>query len=337
MIPMAIGAIAAATFGWLAPRTVLIGWLIAVAPLATAAMGAAMLAFMLKLGRSRLLDAWRIPLGVAAPLLWLAPVLCLPLVFGVNTLYGWHSNDAFAAQRGYLNAPFFAVRAILYFAAWIGVATWLHVAERPLRMALALMTTFVVANAIGIDWIMALTPTWHSSAFGLHWCVNGLLIAASLAAAWHAIHHRGTSEDELRARTDGATLLFALDLGWLYLLFVDYITAWNGNLPNETIWYAPRAHGVWGMAIAAIVAAHVIVGVLLLSRLIKRSPTALLSVSVVMIVAQWIEVLWTVIPGTANDAGMAIAVSILSIALVAGVSLAWHVLLQRPLRRIAHG
>jgi hypothetical protein len=337
MTPLIIGAIAAAVFGWLAPRDVLMGWLTAVAPLAAGAVGAALLTFTLKLGRSRLFDVWQIPLSIAAPWLLLAPVLCLPLVFGVDTLYGWRANDAFAAQRGYLNVPFFVVRTIICFAAGIGVATWLRRASRPFHLALGLLIAFVVANAMGIDWIMALTPKWHSSDFGLRWCVNGLSVAAPLAVAWQAIDRPGTSEDELRARIDGATLLFALDLGWLYLIFIDYITAWSGNLPEETIWYGPRAYGVWGIVIAAVVTLHVIIGLLLLSRLIKRSPKALLGVAVVMILAQWIEVLWTVIPGTGANAGIVIAVSALSLAVAIGASLAWCDLFRRSPVRIVHG
>jgi len=336
-IALAIGAVVAVAFGWFAPRVVLLGWLTIATSLAATALGAVLLVCMLKLGRSRLLDVWRTPLSSAVPWLYAMPVLCLPVVVGVNTLYGWNADAAFAAQRWYLNVPFFVVRMLLYFAAFIGIAVALPRAVRASRLAALLIVAFVSANMIGIDGIMALTPTWHSSDFGLRWTVNGLLIAASLAVAWQAIHRRGTNGDNIRSRIDGATLLFALDLGWLYLIFVDYITAWSGNLPDETIWYGPRIHGAWGGVAVAFVAAHVMVGPLLLSRLTKRSASTLLYLSGLMIVAQWLEAIWTVIPGTGVDAFLASGISLASVAVIVGGSFAWRNQSRRPSARIAHG
>ena len=336
-IALLIAAAASAAFGWFAPRVLLLGWLTIVASLAAAALGAAMLVCMLRLGRSRLLDAWDAPLSVAVPWLYVMPVLCLPFVCGAGALYGWSSDAAFAGQRDYLNVPFFVVRLLLYFAATVGVAMQLPFARRPMRVAVLLLIAFVVANIIGIDTIMALTPLWHSSDFGLRWAVDGLLIAASLAVAWHAKRRRGTSEEEIRSRIDGATLLFALDLGWLYLMFVDYVTAWSGNLPDETIWYAPRTNGSWAIVIVAVVAMHVIVGALLLSRTVKRSPSALSTIAALVLAAQWLEAVWTVIPGTNADAGVAIGISLLSIAVLVGASFVWRNVSRVSHRGIAHG
>jgi hypothetical protein len=337
MIMLAVGALVAAVAGWFAPRVLLIGWLSVVAPLVATAVGAAMLICMLKLGRSRLLGDWNTPLATASPWLFFAPVLCVPLLFGADTLYGWNTNAAFVAQHGYLNVPFFAVRIVVYFAAFIGIAVSLPIAQRPSRLALLLIIAFVIANMTAFDWIVALTPHWHSSDFGLRSGVNGLLIAASLAGMWQAIHRRGTSENELRARIDGATLLFALDLGWIYLLFVDYITAWSGNLPDEATWYAPRAQGTWGTVIVAVVAVHVVIGALLLSRLVKRSPRVLLHISIAMLAAQWVEELWTVIPGNGLNNVIAVSTSLGAMVIVIVLSFAWLHFLRKPSPRVAHG
>ena len=334
----AVGAIAAAAVGLVAPRAVLVGWLTATAPLTAAAMGGAMLVCMLKLGHSRLLDAWQVPLATAGRGLWVMPLLCLPIVFGVHTLYGWDADPAFDAQRGYLNVPFFIVRALIYFGVWIGVAATVQASQRPARVALILLILFAVANLTGIDWIMALTPKWHSSDFGLRWCLDGLLTAAALALAWQSQRLRGSGEDDLRARIDGATLLFAFDLGWLYLAFVDYVTAWSGNLPDEAAWYAPRIAGAWGAMAVGMIGAHVIVAALLLSRLIKRSPDALLRIAALMILAQWFEALWTIVPGLRVNAAVVVAVSLIALVAIAAVLLATGGMLRRSSEvKAAHG
>ncbi len=335
-IVLVIAALIALAFGWLAPRAPLLGWLTVVAPLAAAVLGAAMLTCILRLGRSRLLDAWNAPLSIAVPWLYALPLLCIPFVAGVGTLYGWN-DAAFADQRAYLNAPFFVVRALVYFAAFIGIAIASPTARRESRLAVLLLIAFIATNMIGFDMVMALTPQWHSSDFGLRWCVNGLLTAASFAVAWHAIRVRGANEEETRSRIDGATLLFALDLGWLYLMFVDYVTAWSGNLPDEVVWYAPRMHGAWGIVIVCVVTAHLIAGLLLLSRTIKRSSFALLWIAALMLVVQWIEAIWTIVPGTAVGAGVAIGDSMLSIVVLVIASFGWLHFAPRFSRRLMHG
>ena len=336
-VAVSVGVVIAATFGWFAPRVVLLGWLTVAASIAAGALGAAMLLCMLRLGRSRLLQAWDTPLLSAVPWLFAAPVLCLPLVVGADTLYGWNADTAFADQRWYLNVPFFIVRALLYLAAFVGIAVALPAAARASRLAALLIVAFVVANMVGVDAIMALTPTWHSSDFGLRWSVDGLMIAASLAVAWQSLYRRGASVDDTRSRIDGATLLFALDLGWLYLMFVDYVTAWSGNLPDEAIWYGPRTQGMWAAVFAAFVALHVLAGALLLSRRIKRSASILFPLAVLMLVAQWLESDWTIIPETGVNAVVATATSLFSLAAIVCTSLAWRTASGRTTRRMAHG
>ena len=58
-------------------------------------------------------------------------VLFLPLVFGLHDLYEWTHTEAVMADPvlskkvAYLNVPFFLVRAVVYFAAWLALGHFL--------------------------------------------------------------------------------------------------------------------------------------------------------------------------------------------------------------------
>ena len=55
----------------------------------------------------------------------LMALLFLPILFGIHSLYEWSDPEVVArdsilqAKDAYLNAPFFIVRAVVYFFAWL--------------------------------------------------------------------------------------------------------------------------------------------------------------------------------------------------------------------------
>jgi hypothetical protein len=305
-------AIASAALGSFAPREILIGWLAALALLASTSLGASMLTGMLTLGRSRLLDAWRVPLSFGSAWFGLAIAFAVAIATGVAHIFDWGA-EGFRAQHGYLNAPFFLVRWVFIFAAWF-FATRMMTSRQAWKIAAALLIFFVVANAIAFDWIMALTPAWHSSDFGLRWSVDGLLLAATIAVGW------SSRNDEMRDRIDGATLLFALNLGWIYLMFVDYVTAWSGNLPDEAAWYGVRTQGVWAIAGMTFVTIHLVVAVLLLMRTIKSSTTILRGIVALILIAQCVETEWTIVPSLNIDFAWTTFTLLVSLAVMIGLS-----------------
>ena len=324
----AIAPLAACVFavvvGCTANRTLLVAWLCAFTFFTAAALGALMLRHMFVLGGARLAETWRGEFATSASWITLVPALYLAIALGIGTLFGWSSSADFAGQTWYLNWPFAIVRAIVYFVAWFVIARSLFAPRiRRSAVAAALLVLFATANLAATDWIIALTPRWHSSDFGLRWCVNGLLTAAAAIVFIQSRTRRETNAEQLLLRIDGANLIFALNLGWIYLLFVDYITAWSGNLPSEAMWYVPRMQGVWWCAIAAIVACHVAIGAVLLLRSAKRSATMLSAIATFVIVIEWVEALWTIVPGTGVHAIGAFVVTTLVTFLFACLTWVW--------------
>src|SRR5215470_5589071 len=74
----------------------------------------------------------RRPIGAASRTLPVMTVLFLPIVFGMRYLYVWTNADVVAHdeilqhKHLYLNAPFFVVRAAIYFSVWNALAYFLN-------------------------------------------------------------------------------------------------------------------------------------------------------------------------------------------------------------------
>src|SRR5215467_1781178 len=124
-------------------------------------------------------------------------ILFLPIILGAHSLYHEWLNYEEAApsvqfKRGFLNLPFFIVRAIVYFGVWSTLAYFLNrwslaqdrtgdvrytknmrVLSGPGMVILIFSVTFA-----SIDWYMSLEPEWFSTIYGFifvaSWALTGL-------------------------------------------------------------------------------------------------------------------------------------------------------------------
>ena len=145
--------------------------------------------------------------ALAEPM-WIVAILFLPiLAFGLDfdrfRLYPWTSQalvaaDPLLAGKGaYLNLPFFAVRAGLFFAIWIGFARF-FIGEslrqdrgesgavgslRLRRWSAPFVVLFgFTASFAAVDWLMSLDPHWSSTIFGVYVFAGMALVAMSAIA-----------------------------------------------------------------------------------------------------------------------------------------------------------
>jgi hypothetical protein len=73
---------------------------------------------------------------------------------------------------------------------------------------------------------------------------------------------------------------------------------WYANLPEETSWYAARQSGSWTALSLVLLFGHFLVPFLaLMSRNVKRRKPLLVAGAVWMLVMQWADVYWLVMPG----------------------------------------
>lgn len=266
----------------------------------------------------------RAPLERALGMLPVTLLLSIPLWFGLPVLYAWARPDEVGASPllqakvWYLAPPLFALRAAVCFAVWLVLAHLLRryafararaaeaTAARRLRAvsALGLLLYAATVTVAAVDWIMSLTPRWHSTTFGLLTGVGQALCAFAFAvscAAWIYPRHR----DDPGVFQDLGNLLLMFVMTWTYLAFTQYLIIWSEDLPGGTVWYLPRVQTSWRLlAIVLIVFHFALPFLVLLSRRAKRAAPVLGGLAAMLLLARLIDAFWLVAP-TFDPTGLA--------------------------------
>lgn len=243
-------------------------------------------------------------------LLPLTAVLFIPVLVSLRLLYPWTAAgplpDAVRAKAGYLNVPFFVVRAAFYFGTWILLGQLLR---RPLARASitdindsgsayttsawGIVVFGLTITFAAFDWMMSLDPQWYSTIFGVYYFAGGLLGALALLAV---LSHIGGVVDKEHLHAIGK-LLFTFAMFWAYIAYAQLIVIWSGDVPAEVRWYVSRLSGSWGILGLIMLAAQFAVPFLfLLLRAVKRSSIAMGGIGALVLVAQYANTYWMVIP-----------------------------------------
>jgi hypothetical protein len=246
-------------------------------------------------------------------------ILFLPIILGAHWLYHeWadqeQAHPVVKLKFGYLNVPFFAVRAVIYFGVWITLVylfnKWSLAQDRTadnrytknMRMLsgpgmVALIFTVTFAS---IDWYMSLEPEWFSTIYGFifvaAWSLSALAFVIAMMAWLSGQEPMKRIVAPLHFH-DLGKLLLALVMLWSYFAFSQYLIIWSGNLPEEITYYLHRIYGGWGAVIIAIGILHFAAPFLfLLSRDIKRSPRKLALIATLILVMRMVDLLWMLAP-----------------------------------------
>lgn len=256
----------------------------------------------------------------AARTLPILAVLFLPLAFAARYQYVWTDHDFVAGDHAlefktawYLNETFWAIRAIIYFVIWIGLAyamTTLSVRQdradalepRGLRSlsAAGLILYAVTITLASVDWVMSLEPKWFSSIFGALFGMGQVVTAWAFAVVGILLFHERPPLPALLGRPllrDFGSLMLAFLMVWAYLSFSQFLLIWSGNLPEEVAYYLRRSQGGWEyLAWALAVFGFAVPFMWLLSGQIKRDRASLIRVSILILVMRMVDLFWQVVP-----------------------------------------
>jgi hypothetical protein len=284
----------------------------------------------------------------------LMAILFIPIVLGISQLYSWARTDAVAAddllqyKRPYLNPTFFIVRAIVYFAVWIGLS-WLlgrssgeEQSPRGTRRAESfsapgLVVYFLTVTFAMIDWIMSAEAHWYSTIFGLLFIAVELVQALAFAIAmlgFLAQHPPLSEVTSEQALNDLGNLLLTAVMLWAYMSFSQFLIIWSGNLTTEISWYVRREGGAWSILALLLITCHFALPfALLLSRGFKRNLQKLSRLAAGLVVLGVIDVFWLVAPAFEPQAPRVHWLDLLTFCGLGGIWLAWfwRELGRRPL------
>jgi hypothetical protein len=252
-------------------------------------------------------------------------LLVIPLFFSMHDLFTWMNPQVVAQDKvlqgrmAYLNVPFFITRDVAIFLIW-----WLfyvvliknsrkqdesadqNLTTRNIKLSLAFIPIFAFSiSIISFDWMMSMTPKWFSTIFGVYlfagstWVALAVLTLAAVLLTENGYLSTKVKKDHYYSL---GTLMFAFTVFWAYIAFSQYMLQWYGNLPEEIIYFMHRWNGGWKYASLALVIIHFMVPFLiLLPRSSKTNPKILIFVSIWIIVAQYFDSYWLVMPDMVNN------------------------------------
>ena len=102
---------------------------------------------------------------------------------------------------------------------------------------------------------------------------------------------------------DCGNLLLVFVMFWTYISFSQFLIMWCGKFPDEFKWYHIRSVGGWGaVGYSILIGLFVIPFLLLLQRRVKRNPTVLLLVAILLLVMRSIDIVWWILPYSQTSA-----------------------------------
>jgi hypothetical protein len=256
----------------------------------------------------------------------LLALLFVPLAAGVQLLYVWARPEVVAAdpllqeKHAYLNVPFFVARAVAYFVAWIAVARVLDrwsrqrdaVPDPNLRRFRLLSGPGLVVYGLtvtfaSIDWAMSLDPHWYSTVYPLMIGVGQVLAAFAFSiTAVVLLRHRHPFGRLVHGATliDLGNLMLTFVLLWAYLSFSQFMLIWAGNIREEVPWYVERLERGWVVVALLLIGVHFVLPfALLLQRAVKRSPTGIAAVALLVLGMRLVDHFWLVLPSLPGARG----------------------------------
>lgn len=275
----------------------------------------------------------RRPLEAASRVLYVLWVFFIPLIPGMKTLYsnhdvdgetriGWltapppgHEGALSPLQQWYLTKNGFLLRAVIYFAVWVGLV-WLFNSmsgqqdvnrdDRALRARLkfwagpgVILYVFSMTFA-AIDWSMSLSPHWASTIYGFLFVAGQAISAMSLMIIVVVMVSRVEPFSHLvqkRHLHDLGKLLFAFNMLWAYFGFSQLLIIWAGNQPEEISFFKSRLYGGWGVVAVMVLVLHFFIPFFaLLSRDAKRNQAVLPKIAMWLIAMRCLDIFWLTRP-----------------------------------------
>jgi hypothetical protein len=294
----------------------------------------------------------RRPLEAAANTLpLLAGFFLLLMVFGMDTLYEWaipshvEGDHILEHKASYLNVPFFALRAVFYFAVWYGMTTIFRrlslkqdetgdprIGDKLRTLSAPGIVAYVLTISFAsVDWVMSLDAHWFSTIFGVLTLGGQGLSALAFGVAIVVLLARSepmASVVKPLNYHDLGKLMLAFVMLWAYFNLSQFLIIWAGNLPEEIPWYLRRMAGHWKWLGLGLVFGHFAFPfLLLLSADLKKRGSTLSKVALLVLVMRAVDIIWLIAPEFhgESDAGWisGFAMDIAAIVGLGGLWVAW--------------
>ena len=278
------------------------------------------------------------------------PVL-LSMFAGSGALYHWNdagvvAGDALLQHKTpFLNAPFFTVRCVIYFAAWIAMSRFFlrnsvaldggnEEAFRRMRhySGPAMLLYALTVNFAAFDVLMSLDPHWFSTIYGVYFFAGcAVAFFATLPLLVMFVQSRGVLKEAVTVEHfhDFGKLLFGFVFFWAYIAFSQYLLIWYANIPEETGWFSVRQNHGWEYVSMILLVGHFALPFAgLMSRSVRRSRSLLAGWCVFLLAVHAVDFYWLIMPSVSPETAIP---SVTDLLCLLGVGLIWLGALLRGL------
>lgn len=260
----------------------------------------------------------RIPEALMSYIPW-AGIIMLLLYFGMHSIYHWTHEDALATdpiiqhKSPYLNIPFFFIRMVLFFIAWMVMTRLLRKAslaedahgglgyfeKSEFYSKIHIFLLAITFSFATFDWIMSIDVHWFSTLFSLKNFVAAFYHgSATIVLIVIILHQKGYFKELNKSHLlDFSRYIFMLSIVWGYFAFSQFMLIWYGNIPEETEYFAHR----WHSGFKVIFYVNFLINwfipfVLLLPQALNKNINVLKYVAILLIAGQYLDLYEQIFP-----------------------------------------
>lgn len=242
-----------------------------------------------------------------------------------NHLFVWMDAETVAHDEiiqgkvGYLNIPFFLIRAAIYLLGWNAYryfsrkfslaqdqapASDIRNYKKNFRISASFLVFFFVTESMmSWDWIMSLDPHWFSTLFGWY-VLASMLVTAVTVIALVSIYLKSkgylpkVNDSHLH---DLAKFMFGLSVFWTYLWFSQFMLIWYSNIPEEVTYFLTRIDDYNLPFFGMVVMNFIFPLLILMSSDYKRSNWIIVMAGIIIVLGHYIDIFNMIMPATVGD------------------------------------
>ncbi len=236
---------------------------------------------------------------------------------GVTDPNSANYDHIIAGKAGYLNFPFWIVRAAIFLLGWNAYRYYSRKNclaqdeaddnlnyKKNFKMSAGFLVFFIVSESImSWDWIMSIDPHWFSTLFGWYvfasFFVSGITMIAMVTLYLKSkgyLEHVNTSHIH-----DLAKFMFGISVFWTYLWFSQFMLIWYADIPEEITYYVTRIQLYNLPFFGAVVMNFLFPLLILINTDFKRITWILVMAGSVILLGHYVDFFNMIMPGTVGD------------------------------------
>jgi hypothetical protein len=240
-----------------------------------------------------------------------------------NHLFIWLDPEVIASDKiianksGYLNFPFWIIRAAIFLLGWNAYRYFSRknclaqdeandnsFYKKNFNISAIFLVFFIVTESImSWDWIMSIDPHWSSTLFGWYvfasFFVSGITTICLISLY---LKSKGYLENVNTSHIhDLAKFMFGFSVFWTYLWFSQFMLIWYANIPEEVTYFVTRIELYNLPFFGAVVMNFLFPILILINTDFKRITWILVMAGTVILLGHYVDFFNMIMPSAVGD------------------------------------